>query len=330
MSFLKSTLNLLADGLFHSEKEISHFLGSPRRIVPETLQGLVELGINLEKVDKKGYRIPEGLELLNEKLIFNELGDTNQLLNQLEILTSIGSTNTYLLDSAINSKKHAVFAEQQTAGRGQFNRPWLSSNFGKNIALSLLGHLPNQPDKLTGLSLVMGLAVVQALEEYGLNDIKLKWPNDIVYQDKKLAGILIETRSAKSGFYTVVIGIGLNLYNPITNLHSIDINQAITNIYSIQKRPPQRNRLAGLLLKNSLITLSEFQSKDFAIFIEAWQKLDNLRDKSIQIQTSNDTLEGIARGINSKGQLCIDIEGKRCFFSSGEVRISLNHGSGNC
>ena len=327
MSLLKSALNLLADGQFHSEKEISHFLGLPSSIVPETLKQLLEPAINLEKRDGNGYRIPGGLELLNEKLIFNELGPTNQLLDRLEILTSINSTNTYLLEKTEFMKTSAVFTEQQTAGRGQFDRSWVSS-LGKNIALSISWHLPNKPDTLTGLSLVVGLAVVLALEEYGLKGVKLKWPNDIVYQDKKLAGVLIETRLTKPNFYRVVAGIGLNLYNPRTNSHSI--KRPITDINSIQNSPPQRNRLAGLLLKKVLVTVAEFRSKGFPAFIASWEKRDSLKGKFIQIQTANALLEGIANGINSQGQLRIDIDGKPCYYSSGEIRIQLNHCSKNC
>ncbi len=329
MSLLKSTLNLLSDGKFHSEKEISHFLGLPGCIIPDTLQQLLDPSIPLEKLEDKGYRIPGGLELLHEKLIFNELGHANSLLKQLEILSEVNSTSTYLLEKKATSKTIAVFAEQQTAGRGQFNRPWSSPGFGKNIALSILYHLPDKPNQLNGLSLVMGIAVVQALQEYGLKEIKLKWPNDILHHAKKLAGVLIEIKSsAKPGFSSIVIGIGLNLYNPTTNPHAI--NQAVTDIHSIQKLPPQRNRLAGLLLKNCLVALSEFQSKGFSAFIESWDQLDNLKDKFIRIETPKELQEGIARGVNSLGQLCIEIDGEQRCFNSGEVRILHNSCPENC
>ncbi|MBU7095758.1 biotin--[acetyl-CoA-carboxylase] ligase, partial [Staphylococcus aureus] len=180
-----------------------------------------------------------------------------------------------------------------------------------------------------GLSLVIGTAVVQALQECGLKDIKLKWPNDIVYHNRKLAGILIELKNPpKPGFSSVVIGIGLNLYHPTTN--PCAINQAITDIHAIQALPPQRNRLAGLLLKSSLMALSEFQRNDFSSFIEVWHKLDSLKDKCIQIETAKESQEGIARGVNVQGQLCVDIDGKQHCFNSGEVRIRHNRFSKNC
>ncbi|MDQ8039275.1 MAG: biotin--[acetyl-CoA-carboxylase] ligase [Rickettsiella sp.] len=323
MSLLKSTLNLLADGKFHSEKDLSQFLGLPNSVVTETLQQLLQPAINLEKLEGKGYRIPGGLELLNEKLILNELAEAYYLLNQLEILTTIGSTNTYLLEKKGILKTIAVFSEQQTAGRGQFNRTWMSSTFGKNIALSILWHLPKKINTLTGLSLVIGVAVVQALEEYGLNGLKLKWPNDVIYLEKKLAGVLIEASSSNSAaFNPVVVGIGLNLYHPIGV--SNNINQAITDIYSIQKLPPQRNRIAGLLLKNILTTLLEFQTKGLTPFIEKWQKFDYLINRVVDIQKDNTFVKGVVRGINSQGQLSIEIAGKIQHFVGGEIQINLN------
>lgn len=302
----------MADGQFHSEEEISRSLGIPCSIVPDTLYRLLTPAINLEKSNKKGYRIPAGLELLNKKLILNELAHTKKLLDRLEILTSIDSTNTYLLDKKENAKTVAVFAEQQTAGRGQFNRKWISA-IGKNITVSILQHFPNEANKLVGLSLVMGLAVVQALEEYGLNGVKLKWPNDVVYQSKKLAGILIETKASTED-YKLVIGIGLNLYKPS---HFVD--QAITDIYSIVKQPLQRNRIAGLLLKKVLLAISHFQANGFSFFYDEFCRLDNFKDKFISIKTEKDSLEGIARGVNLSAQLCVDIKGKRYCFNSGEV-----------
>lgn len=326
MSLIQYTLKFLADGQYHSKKEISYFLGISAGLTSKILQQVVELGINLEE-NEGNYRISGGLELLNKKLILNELGSTRPLLSQLEILTSIDSTNTYLLKRKKTTKTSAVFAEQQTAGRGQFNRRWASSSFAKNIALSILWHFPNEPNKLTGLSLVIGLAVVQALKEYGLKNIKLKWPNDIVYHRKKLAGVLIETYLSKSTACPTIIGIGLNLYPPLINTDFI--NQAMTDIYSIQKLHPQRNRLAGLLLKNVLTTLLEFQTKGFSAFIKTWNKLDSLKASLICIQTNNGLLEGIAQGINSQGQFCIEIKGKTHCFNSGEIRISANQYSEN-
>lgn len=158
---------MLADGEFHSDKEICEFLGVPDKMVPLVLKQILDLSINLEVVNDNNYRISGGLELLNASRINKELGETQQLLSQLEVLTLIDSTNNYLLNRTEYIGNYAVFAEQQTTGRGQFKRTWYS-NFGKDIALSLLWQISNSLNKLDGLTLAVGIAIVKALEQYGL------------------------------------------------------------------------------------------------------------------------------------------------------------------
>ena len=317
---LKSILNLLADGEFHSDKEISKFLGVSDKMVSLVLKQILDLSINLEVINDNNYRISGGLELLNASWINKELGETQQLLSQLEVLTLIDSTKNYVLNKTKYIGNYAVFAEQQTTGRGQFKRTWYS-NFGKDIALSLLWQISNPLNKLGGLTLAVGIAVVKALEQYGLKKIRLKWPNDIVYEGKKLSGILIESRTLKQKIHKLVIGIGLNLYNPPSHYFTKD--QAITSIFSLQNLPPRRNQLACLILKNLLRTLVEFEAKGLSYFLQDWQRLDNLKGKLITIQNQANVIEGIAKGINTEGQLCVLIQNKLQYFNSGEIKVKL-------
>ncbi len=319
-SLLAPSLTLLADGKFHSDKQISQVLGIPCKRVAEVLKQILDPTINLEIVNQCHFRILGGLELLDAAYIYNKLGETKRLLAQLDVLPLVDSTNNYLLEKIKYAGNYAVFAEQQTAGRGQFDRRWIT-HFGKNICLSLLWHFSNQANQLPALSLAVGIAVAKALEQYGLKNIQLKWPNDIVHQEKKLGGILIESRSIHTKTYAVVIGIGLNLYAPSTSSPVID--QAITDVYSLQGSPPQRNLLAALILKNLLDLLFEFQSKEFAYFMPDWQRYDSLLNKPINILSSIGTREGIAQGVNTQGQLCVIIEKKIYYFESGEVRVKL-------
>ncbi len=319
MSLLASSLALLADGKFHSDKEISQVLGVPCTRIPEVLKHILDPTINLEIVNHRYFRILGGLELLDAVRIQNKLGKIKRLLAQLDVLFLVDSTNNYLLEKIKYAGNYAVFAEQQTAGRGQFDRSWTTS-FAKNICLSLLWHFSNQANKLAGLSLVVGIAVAKALEQYGLKNIQLKWPNDIVHQEKKLGGILIESRSINTKT-AAVIGIGLNLYDPSTSSQIID--QAITDVYSLQGSPPQRNLLAALILKNLLNLLFEFQSKEFAYFMPDWQRYDSLLNKPIKLLSPIGSREGFARGVNTQAQLCVAIEKKIYYFDSGEIRVKL-------
>ena len=315
----KSTLNLLADGKIHSEKEISKFLGIPRMRVPAILKQISNAAINLEVIDE-GYRIFGGLELLNPSSIAKSLGKSKQLLPNIEVLTFVDSTNDYLLNKTEYTANYAVFAEQQTAGRGQFQRTWYS-NFGKNIALSVLWQFSIPLNQLTGLTLVIGVSVIKALEKYGLKGIQLKWPNDIMHEGKKLAGILVESRSIEQKIKKMVIGIGLNLYNPLTPSSIND--HAITSIFSLQKKTPRRNQLAGLILKNLILSLIDFEAKGLNFFMGDLQRLDSLSGKLIIIKNQNHLLEGIGKGINLQGQLCVQINNKTYSFNNGEIQVKM-------
>ncbi len=319
MSFLKPTLNLLADGNFHSDKEISEYLGISYKIVPKILKKILDPSINLDILHNKFFRISGGLELLNARYITDKLEETNHLLSRLKILLCVDSTNNYLLNKKNQHKgNYAVFAEQQTAARGQFQRPWYSA-FGKSIALSLLWSFSNSLNKLEGLTLTVGIAVVKALEAYGLKKIQLKWPNDIIYQGKKLAGILTESRFIDNKLQKVVIGIGLNLYNPST--YSPIDEQVVTSIFSIDCLPPKRNLLAALILKNVLQILDNYEAKGLNYFMSDWQRLDSLMEKSLSIQNKNNIIEGIGKGINIQGQLCVQVKNTLQYFNSGEIKL---------
>ena len=208
-------LNLLADGEFHSGTELSAALAVSRAAVWKYLHSLSELGLEINAVSGKGYRLEKALELLSAQQIKESLSlKTLSLLSKLEIHPQIQSTNTYLAECAKTVQSGRVcFAESQTAGRGRRGRQWVSP-FGSNLYLSILWQFDNGFAAISGLSLAIGVAVVRALSEIGINEIGLKWPNDIYWQHKKLGGILIEVSGESSGECHAIIGLGLNLYLP--------------------------------------------------------------------------------------------------------------------
>jgi BirA family biotin operon repressor/biotin-[acetyl-CoA-carboxylase] ligase len=257
------------------------------------------------------------IEWLEEALIRAELDATTlHKLFKLEILNSIDSTNRYLLSQSGWSSGSAVLSEQQTAGRGRRGRPWVSP-LGRNIYLSLLWCFPADA-VLTGLSLAVGVMLVQALESYGLSGIGLKWPNDIVYSQQKLGGILVETSRDASGTQRAVIGMGLNLQMPKS---AEEITQPWVDVYTLSQQKPQRNRLAGLILKSLLAGLPEFQSVGLRAFSQIWEKSDVLCEQLVNVHTAEGILYGVAKGIDELGNLQVEINQQIRTFNSGEVSI---------
>src|SRR5690606_303392 len=206
--FLPSILNLLADGKYHSGQELACLLGRSRTAIWKHLQKLEDLGLHLSAVKGRGYRLEGGLELLDEGLIRSSLDSQAQaLLSKLDIHYIIDSTNSHALrERFAESSGYICLSEQQTAGKGRRERPWVSP-FGRNIYLSLLWSFDGGVVTLEGLSLAVGVAVEEALNSCGVEGVMLKWPNDVLWQQRKLAGILLEVVGDPAGSCQVVVGI---------------------------------------------------------------------------------------------------------------------------
>ncbi len=325
MDKIKYLLQELADGQYHSGEEIGNDLGLTRAAIWKLIKTLNEWGVDIESDTKKRYRIPEGLELLDKKKILKYLEpNSKSILQRLDIFDSLTSTNDFLLQTIKEkpSVVHACFAERQTAGKGRRGRSWYSP-FGTNIYLSLLWQFEKDLSQLAGLSLVIAIGVIKALQQYGIkDDLGLKWPNDILWQNKKLCGILVETRGEVSEAVNTVIGIGLNVNMP--NSINEKIDQPWVDIKQITSGEIQRNQLAGLILNNLLLVIAQFEQHGIKPFISQWRQFDLTRDKKISLHTASEKFSGIARGINESGCILLeDSAGKIQQFSIGEVSLRL-------
>jgi len=323
---LKKLLLILSDGHYHSGEELGNALGITRAAVWKLLQQLSAWDIELEAKTHKGYCLPLGLELLDTNQLLAELQPSNRaLLAKLEVFDSLPSTNDYLMQNAHEpfSKVQVCLSERQTAGKGRRGRQWLSP-FGKNIYLSLGWRVERDPSQLASLSLAIGVALLQALKNYGINDelIGMKWPNDIYCQGKKLAGILLELCGETHSHCQLVIGIGINLTVPSSIAEQID--HAWVDIATLTQTKPQRNKLAGLVLDQILTCLSLFEQQGFAAFKAAWRQSDLSYGKRVKIITPTTTFEGIGHGIDEKGCFLLqNPQGDVQRFSSGEVSLRL-------
>jgi BirA family biotin operon repressor/biotin-[acetyl-CoA-carboxylase] ligase len=210
-----------------------------------------------------------------------------------------------------------VSAEQQTAGRGRRGRRWISP-FGRNIYLSSLWKFAGKPEVIGGLSLAVGVAVAEALAETGFGDVKLKWPNDILYGDAKLGGILIETSGCASGPTTAVIGIGLNLGMPAEAAAEID--QPWTDLALAGNRV-LRNELLAAVLNHLLPLLDEYESRGLEPWRERWLKRNAFGGRQVCLQQGDRQIVGTMLGIGDRGELRLDVGGSELFFDGGEVSL---------
>lgn len=251
MSFDSRLLEILADGEFHSGEELGGALNISRAAIWKQLQKIENsLSLKFESVKGKGYRLPDGLELLNVERITDAI--PKSLLYTLQITQQVDSTNRLAAELASQGSARTciVLAEQQLAGRGRRGRKWISP-FARNIYCSLVWEFNSGVAALEGLSLAVGVSVVRALHAIGINDAALKWPNDVLHNQRKLAGVLLEITGDISDRCQVVIGIGINVeMSRVMDVAVID--QPWTDAATAAGKYVSRNELAANLITQTV------------------------------------------------------------------------------
>lgn len=316
---LTDILGALADGEFHSGEELGAKLGVSRTAIWKQLQKLDEIGLRVDSVKGKGYRLPGGYAPLDAREIQKVLsGKSAGLLAELIVEQQITSTSSYLSDLARVSPRSGVVcvAEQQTAGRGRLGRTWVSP-YGRNLMFSVLWEFDGGAAALEGLSLAVGVAVAQALSGVGLDDIALKWPNDILHGGSKLAGILLEMQGDAAGRCQVIIGIGLNVNLP----DDAPIDQTWTDLTRAVCPELDRNKLLGAILDRLLPLLQTFSSSGFVAFQEDWESFDAFNGAPATVRRGDVATEGICRGVASNGALQFETANGLEYISGGEVSL---------
>ncbi len=316
-------LRLLADGRFHSGEALAGALGVSRAAVWKQVREVARhFGVAIDAVRGRGYRLAEPLELLDRERIASLLCDSTAAgLEQLYVLETVDSTNAYLLSRRLaDSRRGAVcLAEQQTAGRGRRGRAWVSP-FGTNIYLSLLWRFDTPPMSLSGLSLAAGVAVAHGLANIGIGGVALKWPNDVQWDGRKLAGILLELNGEADGPTHAVIGVGLNLRMP--DAPGRGIGQPWVDLAeAMGRRVPSRNLVAARLVDELMAAVLQFRDAGLAQFLSPWTALDALAGRSVRVSLGERVIDGIELGVTASGALRVmTAEGER-EFHAGEVSL---------
>jgi BirA family biotin operon repressor/biotin-[acetyl-CoA-carboxylase] ligase len=322
-------LQLLADGEVHSGESLAAELGQTRAAVWKGVERLRAIGIEVQALARRGYRLPRPVELLDVGRVRAELGqDRAPHLHILEVLFEVGSTNTRLLGSPPPPPGTAdvCMAELQHAGRGRLGRRWFAP-FGGGIAMSLGWTCSDVVRTLPALSLGVGVAVARALARAGALGISLKWPNDIWFNDRKLGGVLIELRAEAGGPAHVVIGVGINVSLPAETRREIEVSgTAVAALADACKVAASRNLAAGAILDELLSMLLQYERFGFAAFRDAWSALDGLNGRPVQVLVGETAVFGIARGVDADGALLLETKDRMQRFVSGEASLRLIHG----
>jgi BirA family biotin operon repressor/biotin-[acetyl-CoA-carboxylase] ligase len=322
-------LKLLADGELRSGEWLAQAMGHTRAAVWKAVERLRGLGIDVQALPRRGYRLASSIELLDAGRMSAQIdaGRKSHLRN-LELLFEVDSTNTRLLSAAAPPLGSAdvCISELQHAGRGRLGRRWIAP-FGTGIAMSVGWSFSDMARTLPALSLGVGVAVARALGRAGAVGTALKWPNDIWFQDRKMGGVLIELRAEAQGPAHVVIGIGVNVFLPPGARQTIEASGvAVAAVEDACEVAPSRNLVAGAILDELLSMLLQFERQGFGAFRDAWVALDALNGRPAQIIVGDSVVAGVARGVDAEGALLLDSGARVQRFVSGEVSLRLIHG----
>ena len=314
-------------GGFVSGARLAREFGVTRGAVWKAAVRLRELGVDLDSLPRQGYRLATPCSPLSSDALRAALPQSlASLLHELDVRWETGSTNADLLQRPPPPGRFGWrIAEHQTAGRGRRGRTWLAAP-GTALCLSWSWRFDALPAHLPSLGLAIGVAVVRALDGFGLRGAGLKWPNDLVTRDGKLAGILIEMVSEAGGPALVVVGLGLNLAlgRSLRQAIAAEGNRA-TDLVTLARDNgvalPDRNRLAAAIVAGCIDTLRRWDAEGFEPLRGEWAALDRLRGLEIVVQGARTRRLGIARGIDADGALLVDdgVHVHRC--AAGEVSV---------
>lgn len=310
-------VRLMADGECHSGVELAAEIGVSRAAVWKRLQKLESKGLPVISEKGRGYRLAYPLILLDGMQIRSALSaDVDVLVKELT-----ESTNSDVLErikklEANDAHPLVCLAEQQSAGRGRRGKQW-QSPFGANLYMSYGIRLSMGAAALEGLSLAVGVLLAKTLDKLDIDEVKVKWPNDIYINGKKVAGILIEVDGDLTSYCNVIVGIGMNFQ--MRSLDDASIDQAYTALDEWVE--VDRNTVAIDIISGLADIFHQIELGD-ALLLDEWQSYDYLMRKPVDVLLGNKVVSGQAIGVDSAGNLLVRLsDGTVKKFAGGEVSV---------
>jgi len=313
-------LRVLADGQFHSGEALAQRFDVTRATIWNAIQDAEAMGVRIFSVKGKGYRLPAPTVLLDRLPLNAAIADLYPALH-LEVHDELPSTNTYLMQRATDGARSGTCAValMQTQGRGRRGRVW-QSGLGGSLTFSVLWRFQAGAAALSGLSLAVGVALVRALREFGVSDARLKWPNDVLIDYRKLAGILIELQGDMDGPSAAVIGIGINMHLPDAVRAQID--QPVIDLASVLASPLNPNQCLAVMLRHLVVILTHFERDGFSGLKHEWMDAHAYHQQPVRLlMPDGREIHGEVKGIGEDGILHIETPQGERRFSAGEISL---------
>ena len=314
----RDLLQRLAQGPVSGDA-LARAVGQTRAAVWKRIETLREGGVRIDAQPGRGYALALPVELLEGERIRAQMRHTTSV-SALDVAWSLDSTNSELLRrKAPERGVDVLLAEQQTGGRGRRGRHW-ASPIAANLYLSVSRQFSGGLARLGGLSLVVGVAVAEALRQAGYDSVGVKWPNDLLAGDRKLGGILVEGGGEHGGPVRAVIGIGLNVRMPDAAAEGIE--QAWTDLAMLGGGDaPSRNAIAARALDALLPALDLFDADGLPPFLARYAALDVLAGRAVTVHGPQGDAHGIAEGLGDDGALQVRVGTEHRRVHAGDVSV---------
>lgn len=312
----------MSDGRFHSGQELAHEFNLSRSSIFNTLAQAESMGLTIHAVRGRGYQLPEPVEWLNGATVTGHLGTIAKAYTT-HVVDNVDSTNTALMEAALNGAADGtlICTEYQQSGKGRRGRPW-HSVLGGSLTFSVLWRFENGLQSLSGLSLAVGLAIARAVNRHSRYPVRLKWPNDLLVDYRKLAGILVEVQGDMHGAAFAVVGVGLNVR--LNGAQRDAVDQAVVDLAEMGVTVGRNRLLADCLLElHTVLTL--FRQHGFAPLREDWLMLDAYAGRAVMLALPDTrSVRGMASGVDETGAFLLrDAQGTIRAYSGGEISLRL-------
>ncbi|MCU8045788.1 MULTISPECIES: bifunctional biotin--[acetyl-CoA-carboxylase] ligase/biotin operon repressor BirA [unclassified Shewanella] len=308
----RQILALLSSGQFVSGEQLATELGISRAAVNKHIDALETYGVAIYSVKGRGYKLANPISLIDASRLVQSID------NRCFYFDEIASTNGFLLDHITELKNGDVcVAEYQSAGRGRRGRTWVSP-YGHHLYFSLFWTFPQGMAQAMGLSLVVACTLVEVLKSFGIENIGVKWPNDIYLDNKKLAGILIEMSGQADSQCQLIIGVGVNM--AMSEEQGKGIDQPWSDLSELVDMP-DKTALVIALQKQLKRDIQLFEREGLAAFKTRWQAADLFYGREIRLLMGEKSVAGICRGVDEQGAVLLETADGVQAFIGGEISL---------
>jgi BirA family biotin operon repressor/biotin-[acetyl-CoA-carboxylase] ligase len=313
-------ISRISEAEFVSGQALATEFNVSRATISSWMAQLDSFGLQINKVQGRGYRLQSPVKLLNKELIVDYLGmESAQRFNVINIVAETASTNQIAMQSNYPDERwHLNATEYQSAGKGRRGKVW-QSPFGASLLFTLGMKRHWAADVLYLASLLAGLALAEVISKRVVEDalVQVKWPNDLYINGQKLAGILCELQGSPVDEALLVVGIGINIFSKPTD---VDNPAAMLDDYAVT--PIDRNELLAEISRKIVNQFERAQSGELTMLIHEWQRYDYLKNREVKVHLGERVVFGVASGINSRGELVLRLaDGSNRSFNGGEVTV---------